>query len=413
MSSYTAGGGGVEPYRVMVVDDSAVIRGLFIRVLEADPEIRVVASAANGRIALNQLKRQPVEVVVLDIEMPEMDGLTALPELVRAQPGLKVIMASTLTRKNAAVSMEALAKGAVDYIPKPSATSEVYSNEGFSRELLAKVKAHADRGRRDGTAPALGSGGGAAAPAAPSAAASPTTAYRPRTEPAAPAARPAAAPATAADLPQRLGLQRKPVVLRPFPPAFRAKALAVGSSTGGPQALFTLFGALGPALQRIPVFITQHMPATFTTILAEHLARASGLPCVEAEDGMPVKAGRIHVARGDWHMVPTEAAGGAVIRINQDAPENFCRPAVDPMLRGLAKIYGRNLLTVILTGMGSDGQRGGEHVVQAGGVVMAQDEASSVVWGMPGAAAQAGLCSAVLPLDRMAGEVRRLVDGGP
>ncbi|WP_231889403.1 CheB methylesterase domain-containing protein, partial [Tistrella mobilis] len=235
----------------------------------------------------------------------------------------------------------------------------------------------------------------------------------PRTEPAAPAARPAAAPATAADLPQRLGLQRKPVVLRPFPPAFRAKALAVGSSTGGPQALFTLFGALGPALQRIPVFITQHMPATFTTILAEHLARASGLPCVEAEDGMPVKAGRIHVARGDWHMVPTEAAGGAVIRINQDAPENFCRPAVDPMLRGLAKIYGRNLLTVILTGMGSDGQRGGEHVVQAGGVVMAQDEASSVVWGMPGAAAQAGLCSAVLPLDRMAGEVRRLVDGGP
>ena len=392
MSSYTAGGGGVEPYRVMVVDDSAVIRGLFIRVLEADPEIRVVASAANGRIALNQLKRQPVEVVVLDIEMPEMDGLTALPELVRAQPGLKVIMASTLTRKNAAVSMEALAKGAVDYIPKPSATSEVYSNEGFSRELLAKVKAHADRGRRDGTAPALG--GGAAAPAAP-------------------AARPAAAPATAADLPQRLGLQRKPVVLRPFPPAFRAKALAVGSSTGGPQALFTLFGALGPALQRIPVFITQHMPATFTTILAEHLARASGLPCVEAEDGMPVKAGRIHVARGDWHMVPTEAAGGAVIRINQDAPENFCRPAVDPMLRGLAKIYGRNLLTVILTGMGSDGQRGGEHVVQAGGVVMAQDEASSVVWGMPGAAAQAGLCSAVLPLDRMAGEVRRLVDGGP
>ncbi|WP_231889361.1 response regulator, partial [Tistrella mobilis] len=189
MSSYTAGGGGVEPYRVMVVDDSAVIRGLFIRVLEADPEIRVVASAANGRIALNQLKRQPVEVVVLDIEMPEMDGLTALPELVRAQPGLKVIMASTLTRKNAAVSMEALAKGAVDYIPKPSATSEVYSNEGFSRELLAKVKAHADRGRRDGTAPALGSGGGAAAPAAPSAVASPTTAYRPRTEPAAPAAR--------------------------------------------------------------------------------------------------------------------------------------------------------------------------------------------------------------------------------
>ncbi|MFD0387023.1 chemotaxis response regulator protein-glutamate methylesterase [Tistrella bauzanensis] len=395
----------------MVVDDSAVIRGLFIRVLEADPEIRVVASAANGRIALNQLKRQPVEVVVLDIEMPEMDGLTALPELVKSQPGLKVIMASTLTRKNAAVSMEALAKGAVDYIPKPSATSEVYSNEGFSRELLAKVKAHAERGRRDGTGPDLGAGNGAAAaaPAAP--------AYTPRPRPADPAVVPRAAAAAASpatDLPQRLGLQRKPVVLRPMPPAFRARALAVGSSTGGPQALFTLFGALGPSLQRIPVFITQHMPATFTTILAEHLGRASGLPCVEAEDGMPVQAGRIHVARGDWHMVPTEVpGGGAVIRINQDPPENFCRPAVDPMLRGLARIYGRNLLTVILTGMGSDGQRGGEYVVQAGGVMLAQDEASSVVWGMPGAAAQAGLCSAVLPLERIAGDVRRLVDGGP
>ncbi|MEN2986848.1 chemotaxis response regulator protein-glutamate methylesterase [Tistrella sp. BH-R2-4] len=408
MTSHIAGGGSVEPYRVMVVDDSAVIRGLFIRVLEADPEIRVVASAANGRIALNQLKRQPVEVVVLDIEMPEMDGLTALPELVKSQPGLKVIMASTLTRKNAAVSMEALAKGAVDYIPKPSATSEVYSNEGFSRELLAKVKAHAERGRRDGTGPDLGTGSGAGA-AAP--------AYTPRPRPADPAVAPRATAAAASpvtDLPQRLGLQRKPVVLRPMPPAFRARALAVGSSTGGPQALFTLFGALGPSLQRIPVFITQHMPATFTTILAEHLGRASGLPCVEAEDGMPVQAGRIHVARGDWHMVPTEApGGGAVIRINQDPPENFCRPAVDPMLRGLARIYGRNLLTVILTGMGSDGQRGGEHVVQAGGVMLAQDEASSVVWGMPGAAAQAGLCSAVLPLERIAGDVRRLVDGGP
>lgn len=201
------------------------------------------------------------------------------------------------------------------------------------------------------------------------------------------------------------------ISLRPIPAGFCARALAIGSSTGGPQALFKLFEDLRGSLSKVPVFVTQHMPATFTTILAEHLGRSSGMDCAEAEDGEPVRAGRIYVARGDYHLVVKPGPSGPVIKINQDPPENFCRPAVDPMLRSLAAVYERRLLTVILTGMGQDGMRGSRVVVEKGGVVIGQDEATSVVWGMPGAVATNGLCSAVLPLDRIAAQVRKLTEG--
>ena len=356
-----------QPYRVMIVDDSAVIRGLVTRSLEADRQVQVVASVSDGRMAINALARHDVEVVVLDVEMPVMDGLTALPQLIAAKPDLKVIMASTLTRRNADISLRALRAGAADYLAKPTSTGLSNATD-FKQELLAKVKALGQARRKAAGRPL---------PA-------PTQAGARADQP----IRPDASPRTAAT-PRPITLRA--AALEPF------EALAIGSSTGGPQALFELLGAIRSTVTR-PIFVTQHMPATFTTILAEHIARSTRWPTAEAVDGEPVRPGRVYVAPGDYHMVVDAGKGEKVLHLSRAPAENFCRPSVDPMLRSLAQVYGRRLLCVILTGMGSDGRKGGEAVVAAGGSVLAQDEATSVVWGMPGAVANAGLCSAVLPL---------------
>jgi len=361
-----------EPYRVMVVDDSAVIRGLLTRSLEKDPAVRVIASVSNGELAIKALERHDVEVVILDIEMPVMDGLTALPKLLAAQPGLQVIMASTLTRKNAEVSLRALQAGAADYIPKPSSSSELTSADVFQRELLDKVKALAKASRPN----------------------RPAT-MRPRTLD----SRMPVAPANLA--PKRTITLRKASAALP-------RIIAIGSSTGGPQALLEVLRDIA-ARVKLPILITQHMPATFTTLLAEHIERATGVPCAEGKDGEVVHAGRIYLAPGNYHMIVESQGASTVVRLNQNPPENFCRPSVDPMLRSLARIYGSSLLTIILTGMGSDGQKGAMEVVEAGGTVIAQDEATSVVWGMPGAVATSGLCSAVLPIQEIGPSVRKLV----
>jgi two-component system chemotaxis response regulator CheB len=201
--------------------------------------------------------------------------------------------------------------------------------------------------------------------------------------------------------------RRRVVSLRPPSREF-PEVVAIGSSTGGPQALFKVLGQLKGALRQ-PIFITQHMPATFTTILAEHVARASGYPTAEGVDGEAVQGGRIYVAPGDFHMVvEAKDRGEKVVRLTKAPPENFCRPSVDPMLRSLAAVYGARVLTLILTGMGHDGLNGGRAVVAAGGTVVAQDEATSIVWGMPGAVATAGLCSAVLALDEIAPSIAKL-----
>jgi len=355
----------------MVVDDSAVIRGLISKALEADPAVKVVHSASNGQMAVEIATRSNVEVVVLDIEMPVMDGITALPKLLAAKPGLQVVMASTLTRKNADISLKALAAGAADYVAKPS-SSELVSAEDFKRELTAKVKELGQAYRRKYPASAT---------AAP-------TATRRNLAPVAPAGPPA------------------PIKLR-AEATIQPEILAIGSSTGGPQALFKVLGGLGGRTD-LPILVTQHMPATFTAILAEHIAQASRIPSAEARDGEPVLSGRIYVAPGNIHMTVAIEDGKKVIRLVQSAPENFCRPAVDPMLRSVAAAYGARSMVLILTGMGSDGQKGSAAVVAAGGSVVAQDEATSVVWGMPGAVAKAGLCSAVLPLSEIAPYLRRL-----
>ncbi len=357
------------PVRVMVVDDSHVIRGLLSRTLDSDPGIKVVVTAANGKAAVDEIAKHDVDVVVLDIEMPVMDGMTALPLLVAAKPGVQVIMASTLTLKGASISMKALSRGAVDYVPKPTSTGEINSAEGFKRELVSKVKSWGIAGRRKRPAGTAG-----------------------------------AAPAAMSQV-KRL-YAAGPIKLRDMPMLFRPDCIAIGSSTGGPQALFKVFQMLGK-VPNLPIFVTQHMPATFTTILAEHLAQASGMPAAEAKDGEAVQAGRIYVAPGDFHMTVSMEGARKVLRLDRNPPENFCRPAVDPMLRSLAKVYGGKVLTLILTGMGQDGMKGGKDIVEAGGVVVAQDEGTSVVWGMPGAATGAGLCSAVLPLSDIAPFLRK------
>ena len=337
--------------RVVICDDSAVIRGAISRMLEADPAIKVVAKVANGQLAVDELKRTRADVVVLDIEMPVMDGMTALPLLLRADPGIRIIMASTLTTRGADIAMRAMRLGAADYVPKPSSIGTV-KDDRFQRELLEKVKGLAR--------------------------------LRHRVTRAAPI-----------------------VTLRPLP-LLAARLLAIGSSTGGPQALFTLVQGLGRQIG-VPVVLTQHMPATFTPILAEHINRLGGLPCAEAKDGELLSNGRIYLAPGDKHLIVEGRPGALRARLTTDPPENFCRPSVDPMLRTACAACDGRVLVAMLTGMGHDGLVGTRQVVEAGGCAIAQDEATSVVWGMPGAIAQAGLCHAVLPLQGIAAKVRDML----
>ncbi|MDK9722170.1 MAG: chemotaxis response regulator protein-glutamate methylesterase [Rhodospirillales bacterium] len=363
---------GVEPFRVMVVDDSAVVRGIVTKMLEEDKAIQVVSSVGNGQMALNALDRYDVEVVVLDIEMPVMDGLTALPQLLKKDPDIQIIMSSTLTHKNADVTLQAMEKGAADYVPKPTSSKDLGAGQ-FKTELIEKVKAWgaARRRRPKRAAPPGGFPERAKIPAAQQ------------------------APKPAGSLyPGQVTLRQAS--------NDSVDVIAIGSSTGGPQALFAVLGALKGAPIRQPILITQHMPATFTTILAEHITRLSGWNAAEGKDGEVVQGGRVYIAPGDFHMVVEAQGTSKVIRLNKNAPENFCRPAVDPMFRSIAQAYGKRVLAVVLTGMGQDGMKGGQVLVQGGATLVAQDEATSVVWGMPGAAATAGICSAVLPLPDVA-----------
>ena len=369
------------PIRVMVVDDSAVIRGLITRMLESDKDVSVIASAGNGQVAVNSLERNSVDVIILDIEMPVMDGLTALPKLLAIDKTVKIIMASTLTARNAEVSIKALSMGATDYVPKPSTSREISGENDFRRDLLERVKSLGALRRKQ-------VGG--------------TVSRRPAT------AKKAASSGASSEIPAKWELRDSSKVILREPGIMKPDVLAIGSSTGGPQALFAFLKALNKNIN-VPIVITQHMPATFTTILAEHITRMSGWECKEAEDGDRLEAGKILLAPGDFHMVVAQKGVDRVVSINQDTPENFCRPAVDPMLRSVAKVFGAHVITVILTGMGNDGEKGSKVVVDTGGTVISQDEKSSVVWGMPGAVATAGLCSAVLPVEGLAGYVANLI----
>lgn len=393
-----------DPIRVMVVDDSVVVRGLICRWVEEQPDFRVVASLRTGREAVDGIERSDPDVVILDIEMPVLDGISALPLLLERKPGLAVIMASTLTRHNAEISLKALSLGAADYIPKPEAVRGVSTSADFRRDLVEKIL-HLGRRCRKSRPGRLSPGTGRTAPPAGRTAAA---VLRLRDIAAAPVA---AAPAAPAQAGSGVMADRLPgLTTRPFsktPP----RVLLIGSSTGGPQALNEVIAQLAPAIDRVPVLITQHMPPTFTTILAEHLARACGRPVREGQNGERVVPGRVYVAPGAIHMEVSRRDDGVVLVLHDGAPVNFCKPAVDPLFKSAAQAWGAACLAVVLTGMGSDGQRGGAAIVAAGGSVIAQDEATSVVWGMPGAVAQAGLCSAILPVAQIAPRLVRMVTG--
>lgn len=355
-----------NPIRVMLVDDSAVIRSFITQVLSSDPDIKVAGSAANGQLAIQLLHNADVHVILLDIEMPIMDGITAIPKLLEINPNVKIIIASTLTLRNAEISLKAMELGAVDYIAKPTSPRDVGLEGDFRRELLAKIKSHGMRRISQQKR------------------AESDTAIRPKSIVQSPQAVSSA---------KTISL-RKPGMLYP-------KVLAIGSSTGGPQALLAFLRDI-PKTIRVPIIVTQHMPAAFTAVLAQHIEKACGRTCREGFDGAVLSPGTIHVAPGGYHMIIEGSGTSLTTRLTQTPPENFCRPSVDPMVHSLVKTVGGHVLAVMLTGMGSDGLSGFSKVVAAGGTVIAQDEETSVVWGMPGAVATAGLCSAILPLSQLA-----------
>jgi two-component system chemotaxis response regulator CheB len=380
----------------MVVDDSVVIRGLLSRWIEEDPALKLVASHRNGRLAVEDIERSDPDVVVLDIEMPEMDGLTALPLMLKKKRDLIVVMASTLTRRNAEVSLKALSLGAQDYVPKPESQSQISTSIDFRRELIEKVKALGHRKVRMRTT-------GRTMRAS-------TTAGQTTAQP--PVSRLASAQAGYTRLAAQPSAAAAAGIITRSYSSVRARVLAIGSSTGGPQALQQLFTDIGSAIGDVPVLVTQHMPPTFTAILAEHLAKASGRPAREAENGEVLKPGHIYVAPGGLHMVVEKEGTNTVARLLDTPPINFCKPAVDPMFDSVSKVFGSATLAVVLTGMGHDGAVGVRTIAAGGGSVIAQDEASSVVWGMPGAAANTGQCSDILPISRIGPKVAGLLSGG-
>ncbi len=363
---------GEKPIRVMIVDDSAVLRGLVSRWIEEEPGVVVVARHANGKLAVADVAHSAPDIILLDVEMPVMDGLEALPLLLKACPGVRVLMVSTLTKRNAEISFKALSLGALDYLPKPDSNREITTSLDFRREVFRKIKA-LGRARL------------------------PRASLDERTS----------LPAGEADFEggrAQIAFRHRPFSLVP------PRVIAIGSSTGGPQVLASVLGTLSPALSRVPVLVAQHMPPMFTAILAERLTKATGREAKEGANGEALKPGIIYVAPGGHHMTVMRSID-PVLRIGDEPPVHFCRPAIDPMFRSVAATFGPASLGIVLTGMGHDGAAGARAIADAGGSVIAQDEASSVVWGMPGAAASVGACAALLPPAGIAAAAAKLVRG--
>ncbi|HEX9111018.1 MAG TPA: chemotaxis response regulator protein-glutamate methylesterase [Terriglobales bacterium] len=344
----------MQPVRVFIVDDSAVTRRLLIEALASDPEIEVAGTAGNGTLALARIPEVQPDLITLDIEMPGMDGLATITEIRKLYPKLPVIMFSSLTERGAAATLDALARGASDYVTKPTNAGSVEGARARARqELIPKIKSLcAVRGK----------------------------------------------------FPQPLP---SPAVV-PFRAPVRIDIVAIGTSTGGPNALAELIPQF-PADFPVPIVIVQHMPPLFTRLLADRLNRAARLTVQEGQEGNRVERGQVWIAPGDQHMTVARKGADVVLALTQYPPENFCRPAVDVLFRSVAQTYGANVLAVVLTGMGSDGTRGAHVIRDAGGEVIVQDEATSVVWGMPGSVVAASLADRICPLTNIVPEVVRRV----
>jgi two-component system chemotaxis response regulator CheB len=408
-----------RPARILIVDDSAVMRGLLRSVVIADQRLEVAGTASDGVSALRAMDSVQPDLVLLDVEMPMMDGLSTLKQMKANGKRLPVIMCSTLTQRGAKVTIEALACGASDYVAKPSghATKEA-AMRALSQDLIPKILAL--------TAYATSAQDFAPAHSAIfSAVRTPGQVFPTPAPSGQSSAWPSAWPHTAG--PGNAGQARLPIgnsqasSLPLQQPASKSPptVLLIGVSTGGPAALDVLLPAL-PSNFSLPVLVVQHMPELFTKLLAERLNGRCPLRVSEATAGEPVRPGAIYIARGDWHMEVTaqERMAGSfpppvpVLRLTQETPENHCRPAADVLFRTSAQVYGSGVLAVVLTGMGSDGLAGCRIIRQHGGTVLAQDQSTSAVWGMPGAVAQAGLAHRVLPLNAIAPEILRLASRG-
>ncbi len=357
--------------RVLVVDDAVVVRKIVTDTLSGDPDIDVVATAANGKIALQKIPQVNPDILTLDIEMPIMDGLQCLAEARKTYPHLPIIMFSTLTERGGAKTLEALALGATDYVTKPANVGSVsIAMQRIRDELIPKIKIFC--AKKAGLQ------------------SSPTAVPKPDARTATP-------------------IIKRPAVK--ISPRQKIEVLAIGVSTGGPNALAELFPTLSADLP-VPIVLVQHMPPFFTKLLAERLSAKSPLDIQEGKPGEKLLPGKAWIAPGDYHMILEKKTDGVYLKTNQGPQENSCRPAVDPLFRSVAEIYGAKTLSVILTGMGQDGLIGCEHIKDAGGQVIVQDEESSVVWGMPGFVARAGLADHVLPLNQIGQKIASILKVG-
>ena len=352
--------------QIMIVDDSVVVRKVLTEVLSSDPDLKIAGWASNGRLALSKLQTLRPDIILLDVEMPEMNGLETIPGIRKILPHTPIVMFSTLTEQAAEATLDALALGASDYLAKPSNQNMAATSEAIRRDLIPKIKGLCRF--------------------------------------------PALAPAAAPEKAPRIAPIPRPEIHFHAPSSHWSplKLIAIGVSTGGPDALAKLLPAF-PANFPLPVVIAQHMPPIFTELLARRLSTKCTLPVREGHQGGLLTPGCIWIAPGDFHMVVEQEHQNYILRTHQGPRENFCRPSVDVLFRSVAKVFGATALGVILTGMGQDGFRGCEALCARGASVIVQDEATSVVWGMPGFVARAGLAEKILPLDQIGGEIFRRV----
>ena len=342
--------------RVLVVDDSVVIRRLISTMIENEPELDLAGTAANGKIALAKLPQLKPDAITMDVEMPEMNGIEAARAITKSYPGIPIIMVSSLTRRGAEATLDALQAGASDYIAKPEGMTNVDASINYFKEHLSpRIRAFQKEHNK-----ALGNRHN-----------------------------------------QSKSLQNKP--------SSKVELLCIGISTGGPNALKDLFQHI-PANLPVPILIVQHMPPVFTNYLAERLCKETPLSFTEASDGITAEAGKCYIAPGGKHMTVKNRNGKTLLRTNEDPLVNSCRPAVDVLFSSAAEEYGASVLGVVMTGMGNDGLKGSQSITAKGGSILVQNKESSVIWGMPGYIAEAGLASAVLPIKELAQEIVKRVN---